>query len=258
MTKPTTQEINAMLGITDSYQAPAALMAILYDKPRRELLFTAMLEAHRFDVTYDWFTDYFQDEHADRKTQKQDFTPRSISTLLSHLVGETASGDGSYYEPAAGTGGITITQWQNDRIQHSPFDFKPSWYIYTVEELSDRAMPFLLFNLMIRGMNAVVVHGDVLTREAKAAYFVQNDRDDHLTYSSLNRLPQNDATAELLAVTWANAYAFAEHTESPVVWHGMPAFNPDRPERGEVSDFTKAIYALCGDTSYITETEALK
>lgn len=27
---------------------------------------------------------------------------------------------GDYYEPAAGTGGIVIEKWNNDRMQHSP------------------------------------------------------------------------------------------------------------------------------------------
>ena len=38
------------------------------------------------------------------------------------------------------------------------------------EEFSDRAIPFLLFNLAIRNVNAIVCHGDSLTREFKAIY----------------------------------------------------------------------------------------
>lgn len=246
MTKLYAKYLNELLGVDDSYKAPASLMAILHDRPRREALFKTLLEHTAYDVTYDWFTDYFQDEHAERRTKKQDFTPLCVSTLLAELVGDTVEGDGLYYEPAAGTGGITIARWQDDRTQHSPFDFRPSWYFYTVEELSDRAIPFLLFNLLLRGMNATVVHCDVLTREAKAAWFVQNDKDDHLTFSSLNRLPQNDATADVLNVKWAADATYEPHAESPVVWHGLPAFQPDRPARGEVSDFTRAVYGLCG------------
>lgn len=149
------------------------------------------------DVTYDWFHEYFQDEHADRKKHKQDFTPNSISQLLSAIVGE---GDGSYYEPAAGTGGILIQRWNDDRMNHSPFDYEPKDYFYTAEELSDRTIPFLLFNMIIRGMNGLVVQCDVLTREAYGAWFIQNDDNNHLGFSSLNLLPYNEDIEEELNV----------------------------------------------------------
>src|SRR5699024_3803658 len=104
-----TEKINNLLNIKDSYQAPQRIMEILYsDKETRDKYFMDFLNAFDMDVTYDWFHEYFQDEHADRKQHKQDFTPNSISQLLSAIVGE---GDGSYYEPAAGTGGILIQRW---------------------------------------------------------------------------------------------------------------------------------------------------
>lgn len=232
-------EINALLGIRDSYQAPARIMEILRNKDEREALFMKFLELHNFDVSYDWFHEYFQEEHADRKDKKQDFTPRSVATLLTELVG--ADHNGLHYEPCAGTGGITIAAWQRDRMEHSPFDYRPSWYVYTCEELSDRAIPFLLFNLMIRGMNAIVIHCDVLTRESYGAFFVQNDTDDHMRFSSLNVMPYSDDVAKHLAVTWAE-----ERYEPLVETPGIPYHIVHPTERGEVSDFTKAVYALAG------------
>lgn len=92
-------EWNALLGIDDSYKAPDALWSILRDKERREELFRKTLELHRYNVDYDWFHEYFQEEHADRAQKKQDFTPNSVATLLSELVsGERKPGD-TYYEP---------------------------------------------------------------------------------------------------------------------------------------------------------------
>lgn len=196
-------EWNALLGIADSYEAPAALLAILRDKDRREALFREALEAHNYDVTYDWFHRYFQDEHADRAEKKQDFTPNSVASLLSGIVsGDRKEGD-TYYEPAAGTGGILIRQWQADRIRHSPFDYTPSMYLYQAEELSDRAIPFLLFNLALRGINASVVHVDVLSRKAaKGAWLVQNTRDDFLAFSDIHLFPYDDASADYFNVEW--------------------------------------------------------
>lgn len=199
-------EWNELLGIDDSYKAPDALWAILRDKERRETLFRETLDRHRYNVGYDWFHRYFQDDHADRANKKQDFTPDSVSTLLSWLVGEAQPGE-SYYEPCAGTGGITITKWDVDRRNTPFFDYVPSMFLYQVEELSDRAIPFLLFNLAIRGMNASILHGDVLSRKAKGAFFVQNENDDHMQFSAIYTMPYNEASADYFAVKWADKEA---------------------------------------------------
>ncbi|HEC2231916.1 TPA: hypothetical protein R1967_002143 [Staphylococcus delphini] len=75
-----TNEINKILNIKDSYQAPKRIMDILCgDRDKRDEVFKQFLELFKYDVTFDWFHEYFQDEHADRKKKKQDFTPQSIS-----------------------------------------------------------------------------------------------------------------------------------------------------------------------------------
>lgn len=212
-----TKKINDLLGIKDSYQAPQRIMDILYSGIEdRNKVFMNFLEAFDKDVTYDWFHDYFQDEHADRKNQKQDFTPQSVSRLLSEMVGTKGN---TYYEPAAGTGGILIERWNQDRMKHSPFDYEPRDYYYTAEELSDRAIPFLLFNMLIRGMNGNVVQCDVLTREATGAFFIQNDANDFMGFSSLNLLPYNEDTATELNINFIEEkYKPIKQTEKIPEW----------------------------------------
>lgn len=199
-TKFTTDVVNDLLGISDSYQAPDRIMEILFNKEDREQLFRDFLKIDT-DVSFDWFHEYFQDEHADRKKKKQDFTPQSVCTLLTEL---TCSKDAkTYYEVAAGTGGLLITAWDKHRRATNFFEYCPSMFFYQVEELSDRTVPFLLFNMMIRGMNGTVVHGDSLTREIKQIYFVQNDKDDFLGFSSLNVMPHNSVvTQEFNVAEW--------------------------------------------------------
>lgn len=210
-------KINKLLGIKESYKAPDRLMEILYmDKQERDKYFIDFLNAFDKDVTYDWFHDYFQDEHADRKNQKQDFTPQSVSRLLSEIVGPEGN---TYYEPAAGTGGILIERWNQDRMKHSPFDYEPRDYYYTAEELSDRAIPFLLFNMLIRGMNGNVVQCDVLTREATGAFFIQNDANDFMSFSSLNLLPYNEDTETELNIKFVDEkYKPIKQTEKIPEW----------------------------------------
>lgn len=182
-----TDQINHLLGIKESYQASDALTKILFDKDKRENLFKAFLDKD-CNLDKDWFHVYFEEEHANKLKYAQDFTPDSIALLLSKIIGNRP---GMRMDVASGTGSLVIKKWHEDRLSHSPFDYKPSMYFYHCEELSDRAMPFLLFNLMIRGMNAIVIHGDALTREAKQVYFVQNDNDDFMEFSNLNIMPHS-------------------------------------------------------------------
>lgn len=156
----TEETINKLLGITESYQAPQAMLEKMLDNKERIKLFTEFYP-HERELNYEWFQGYFENEHADRKEKKQDFTPNDLSYLMTELAGKS----NSYFEATAGTGGIMIKYWNENKHVNT-------WY--HVEELSDRAIPFLIFNMSIRGMNGVVLQGDSLTREIKDVYFIRN------------------------------------------------------------------------------------
>lgn len=211
--------VNSLIGVKEAYQAPDALMKIIWDKEKREKLFKKFLKVST-DLDDDWFRAYFQDVQADRTKKKQDFTPSSISKLMVKL---TSDGH-EYFEPAVGTGGILIHRWYSDCLKHTPFIYRPSMYFYHVEELGDSAMPFLLFNIMIRGMNAVVLHGDSLERTASQVYFCQNENDDFMQFSSLNVMPHSDEVAKEFEITkWAadpiehiESASYPEHLESKI------------------------------------------
>lgn len=134
------ETINNLIGIDESYKAPIKLQTILNDSNMRENLFNKFLEKET-DLSFDWFADYFQEEHSDRKNKKQDFTPDGIVKLISSLLGKFNIN----VDICAGTGGLTIKRWSANHNGK-----------FYCEEFSDRAMPFLLFNLMIRNMNAIV------------------------------------------------------------------------------------------------------
>lgn len=188
--------INQILGIKESYQAPEKLMDRMMDDQKRAETFDAFLEREK-DMSREWFHEYFQDEHADRKAKKQDFTPDSVSNLMSRLVGTDKY---MYYEMAAGTGGILIQHWQEQRCEYGPFIYDPRTFWYQAEELSDRAVPFLIFNMAIRGINGVILHGDALTREFKAIYFIRNMTSDYQTYSEVIKMPKSDALMQELNI----------------------------------------------------------
>lgn len=201
MNKFTSDVVKDILGVEEDFRVPDALMKLVFDRENREKVFKQFLEIDT-DVSYDWFHEYFESEQAERKSKKQDFTPNSISNLMSKLVGESHE----YFEPAAGTGGIAIKHWWNDLTEnHNPFFYAPHEDYMLLEEKSERALPFLLFNLSIRGMNAVVVHGDSLSREVNNIYYILNDKDSFISFSTINILPQTpDVEKEFNVNDWLN------------------------------------------------------
>ena len=205
-------DLREILKVSDSYQIPDKLMEIIYNKEEREKLFVELLEIHDYQVGYDWFIKHFEDEHADRKVKKQDFTPKSVANLLSRLALCNEGDVGNYYEVAAGTGSILISHWNNHRMTYSPFDYEPKYHFAFVEELSDRAIPFLLTNMMIRGMNGIVLHCDSLTRECKNAYFICNTYNDHLKFSGITNIPHTEEFEKELMVKFSSK-EYIEHME---------------------------------------------
>lgn len=206
--KFTEDTVNKLLGVEDSSEAAPKLWEILFDKKKRENLFREFLNVSK-DVTYDWFQEYFEDSQANRKRDKQDFTPNSVSNILMKLVDD----DGKYFEPTCGTGGILIKRWDKDRKADGFFEYKPSNHFYHVEDKSNTAMPFLLFNCIIRGMNVIVFWGDSLSRECKDIFFIQNTKDCDIAFSDLNVMPRsNEVMHEFNVSSWKGKHI--EHVES--------------------------------------------
>lgn len=204
------EKINELLNIKESYKAPDRIMKILYDKVEREKVFMRFIRELNSDVSFDWFHEYFEDEQADRKNKKQDFTPQCLSELVSRLVGNNAN---TIYEPTAGTGGLIISKWNDIRINDGPFKYEPNNYLFLCEDLSDRSIPFLLFNLIIRGMNAIVIHGDVLTRECYGIFFIQNPTNDYMNFSNFNVMPYTKEVEDYFKVKFVEK-RYKEHVEN--------------------------------------------
>lgn len=146
--------VNNILGIEDSFKASIAIEDKIKD-PDAWLKMLEEFDKLDSDKSYDWFTDYYQEEHSDRSKNKQDFTPDGVVTLVDKLTGDFNVN----VDIAAGTGGLTIKKWNRN----------PNGYFYC-EDFSDRAVPFLLLNLSLRNVNGFVFHGDSLGRTVKHLY----------------------------------------------------------------------------------------
>lgn len=217
MVKFDVKTVNNLLGIDDAFKAPDRLMEILSEREEREKLFRNFLKIDT-NLEYDWFHEYFEAEQAERKSKKQDFTPNSVARLANAITSEPRQTD--YYEMAAGTGGMMITRWAynvkedpaftgkikstmaDDILTSSIFTYSPRTYWYHLEELSDRAIPFLLFNAAIRGINAVIIQCDSLDRKAKRAFYVKNDSDNFFAFSDILEVPKTDKFGKFLNVKW--------------------------------------------------------
>lgn len=193
-------KLRELLHAEDLAEASENLMEIIFDKSKREDLFRQFLDIEA-NVDYDWFTRFFHDQLGPTtqlmKKNKAYFTPPALGHLVAKLTGTQTSSTNDYtrYDPAAGSGQLTIAKWSEDRYSHSPFEYRPSMYFYVAEELKQegkpsRALPFLLFNYMIRGIDGVVISGDSLTRNISQVFFIQQPQDDMLSFSDVNVMPR--------------------------------------------------------------------
>lgn len=165
------EKFKALIGISENYEMPEKLMKILENQEERESMFTILADQET-DMSYDWFTDVYQQEHGDRDALKQDFTPLCLTECVAGLVGAHGS---RHADICAGTGGLTIAAWNKN----------PDRYYYC-EEFSKRTIPVLLLNFAIRNMCGQVVHVDALTGEVFAVY----DLVPGLRFSSIRAAPE--------------------------------------------------------------------
>lgn len=217
----TYKEFYEITGATQHSEFEAYLKSILFKPVERKEFYDRLLEVNP-RLSEDTFKPYFELYAAERKSHQQDYTPDSVAHLLSVLtrsnpeVLQTSKYAG--YDATAGTGSLIIKKWNDDRIQETPWSYAPHRYTYRVDELADNVIPYLLHNLALRGMNAIVVHGDVLTGKVKQVYFIQNSSDDFMAYSDINVMPHSKDCAKEFGVTeWLEDEI--KHIESKeVVW----------------------------------------
>lgn len=188
---------------------PRNLMEIMLNKERRTKFFKEILEITSAE-DQDLFLDYFQDALAKREKNKQDFTSRNVATLMSKILAEKSqSGGVSVLEPAAGTGGLLIPEWWNNLVtlHPNPLLYSPHMDYYVAVELDKEAIPFLIANLAIRGINATVIEGDTLDRKAVNVYHLINVEDEFLAFSDVNVLQRDQSVLDMIG--------FVGYTDEP-------------------------------------------
>lgn len=183
-----------IFNVEDIINLPQAAMDIVMgDRERRDAVYRELLSVNRYDMSFDWFRQLYEEEFAQRKKQKQDFTPVEVSEIVAKIALPTV---GTIHEPTAGTGGLIISAWWEQCRRAIPWDYYPSQHMISVWELSGRAIPLLLLNLSIRGIMGYVYHGDVLEGTVKARYILLNRSDDALGFSDVVKAEAGDIIVE--------------------------------------------------------------
>lgn len=183
-----------IFNVEDIINLPQAAMDIVMgDRERRDAVYRELLSVNSYDMSFDWFRQLYEEEFAQRKKQKQDFTPVEVSEIVAKIALPTV---GTIHEPTAGTGGLIISAWWEQCRRAIPWDYYPSQHMISVWELSDRAIPLLLLNLSIRGIMGYVYHGDVLEGTVKARYILLNRSDDALGFSDVVKAEAGDIIVE--------------------------------------------------------------
>ena len=125
----------------------------------------------------DFETDYLQKiwqfYEADRIEKKQDYSPACLGELLSALIGDK---EGVFYDCCAGSGALTIQRWLNNKNCK-----------FICEELDERVIPFLLFNLAVRNIEGYVINGNALEQKRYKIFALQKG-EKYSTIKEINDL----------------------------------------------------------------------
>lgn len=126
------------------------------------------------DGSKDWLQALWQYYEADRTQKKQDYTPKSLCELVASLAGEA----NTVYDCCGGSGALTKAFIKMHGAKN-----------VIVEELDERVIPFLLFNLCLSNVSGYVINGNVLSRE-KIKCFEIKSSDKYSVCSALDNFDE--------------------------------------------------------------------
>lgn len=140
------------LSVRELHEIPGVLMEVLLDHNKLERLIANMSGCY----SYSGLLQEFEEKAADRKNYMQDYTPQSVMDIVAGI-----STNGCVRDVCAGIGGLSLVKYKNN----------PD-VVLQLEEYSKNAICFLLLNLVMNRVPAVVIERNVLTQENIAKYRV--------------------------------------------------------------------------------------
>lgn len=148
-----TLELFQVLSVDDL--GAALMLCVSEDETDKMQAFYEMVDG---DLSRDWLQMIYQYYCADRKDKKQDYTPKCLAQFLSRLIGESAE----TIDMCAGSGALTIQRW----IENPDT-------VFTLYEIDENVIPYLLFNMAIRNISATVHQSDILQNETVKSWSIR-------------------------------------------------------------------------------------
>lgn len=214
------QEINELIEVTDASLAPKKLMETVLNEQNRIQLFQRFLNVSNV-MSEDWFGQYFESNNRDLFKQSFNGDDSRTEDILLTTSWDTISGI-TNEDYGAETGSNTIATWQDDLKRICPVRYEPEKFLYVCEEDSDEKIPFLLFNLSIRGMNAIVWHGNFWERECKGVFLVRNTKNSISAYSDIQLIPYSKESAKAFFVKkWIDYKDYSKYATSNTYKYGQ-------------------------------------
>lgn len=147
----------ALFEINDISELSGKLLSVCLENQHEYMeRFADMVE----DLSVDWLQKIFQYYESDRKEKMQDYTPATLARFIGKLTETDA--EKSVYDLCAGSGALTIQKWNLNHDLH-----------FVCYEYDKKVIPFLLFNLAVRNIDALVINGDALQDETFTRYTVK-------------------------------------------------------------------------------------
>lgn len=108
------------------------------------------------DLSIDWLQKIFQYYESNREELKQDYTPQCLGQLISKI---SDISENECIDLCSGSGALTIQKWNYNKNTK-----------FICKEYDEKVIPYLLFNLAIRNIEATVQRIDVLQDEIYEEY----------------------------------------------------------------------------------------
>lgn len=153
--KENINKVLAVFGADSVFELPNAIYNSLFSK-NREHVFREYLK-HFPDLKFDFLQLVYQFYLSDRKDKKQDYTPMSLSQLVSAITWH--DGEKKVYDCCCGSGSLSIQKWV----------LNPNTEFY-LEELDENVIPFTIFNMCIRNIEGILTRKNIITGDVFESY----------------------------------------------------------------------------------------
>lgn len=145
------------------------MMGILFSEEKNKVFdeYVSIVE----DMEIDWIQKIFQYYKSNREELNQDYTPASLAKLLANTL--YFEGAETCYDACSGSGSLVIQLHKlNPNMQ------------FVCQEFDANVLPYLLFNLSIRNIASVVIHGDIIENKHFGFYKIEQG----IKYGNIERI----------------------------------------------------------------------